>query len=139
NTVFNASGYGEGERFFASITVATNARGTANFSLTVTIAIPSDQFITATATDPVGNTSQFSNCLPVSVANPPDPPPGGGGGTASQGIGGMETQPVAVPVPISLPSHAERDLFFGMVWREWQRVGLRKEEGRTGGSSALQA
>jgi parallel beta-helix repeat protein len=106
NTVCNASGYGEGERFFASITVATDARGMASFSLTVALAISTDQFITATATDPVGNTSQFSNCVAVTMPNPPVPPPGGGGGMASQDFGRMDAYPNATPSTIPLRSDA---------------------------------
>ena len=65
NTVCNPSGYGEGEHFLASITVTTDADGTANFTLTLAFPVPPGQFLTATATDPANDTSAFSNCLEV--------------------------------------------------------------------------
>ena len=65
NTVCNPSGYGEGEHFLASITVTTDADGTANFTLALAFSVPPGQFLTSTATDPANNTSAFSNCLEV--------------------------------------------------------------------------
>jgi hypothetical protein len=64
NSVCNPNG-GEGERFLASTTVITDADGNASFSLTVAIGVDPGQFIAATATDPAGNTSQFSQCAEV--------------------------------------------------------------------------
>lgn len=55
------SGYGEG-LFLAGITVTTNASGVASFHEIVDVSIAPGQFITATATDPAGNTSEFSAC-----------------------------------------------------------------------------
>ncbi len=73
NTECDPSGFGEGERFLASITVATDASGNASFTLILGLPVDPGQFITATATDPVGNTSQFSNCVEVGMADPPAP------------------------------------------------------------------
>ncbi len=65
NDECNPSGYGEGEQFLASLTVTTDADGNAGFSLTVAVAVDPGRFITATATDPDGNTSAFSACVAV--------------------------------------------------------------------------
>jgi hypothetical protein len=68
NLACDPSGYGEGERFLDSMTVTTNSNGNASFTATVEDTVPPGQFITATATDPNGNTSEFSLCRPVTVA-----------------------------------------------------------------------
>ncbi len=59
NAEVDASGYGEGETWLGSLDVQTNAQSTVGFSFP----LESDsfgRFITATATDPAGNTSEFS-------------------------------------------------------------------------------
>jgi CSLREA domain-containing protein len=66
NASCDPSGYGEGHRWVKRITVTTDASGnaalTALFPGTI---FDTANFITATATDPAGNTSEFSNCIPV--------------------------------------------------------------------------
>lgn len=57
----HASGYGEGEEFIGSTTVTTDGSGHGEFTLPW--AQPSADPITATATDPAGNTSEFSECF----------------------------------------------------------------------------
>jgi hypothetical protein len=58
------AGNDEGQYFVGSANVVTNGVGTATFSggsaVHLTAAVPSGYVITATATDPNGNTSQFS-------------------------------------------------------------------------------
>jgi hypothetical protein len=66
NTVCNPSGYGEGQQVLDSQAVATDDTGSVSFVITLSIEVPPGQFITATATDPGNNTSQFSACQPVS-------------------------------------------------------------------------
>jgi hypothetical protein len=56
---------GQGERFFAAVTVTTDAGGNAGFTLSLAIDVPPGAFLTATATDPNDNTSAFSQ--PVAV------------------------------------------------------------------------
>lgn len=57
------SGHGEGQRFLGSTTVITNGSGNANYDTTLAAASTFGEFITATATDPVGNTSEFSAAI----------------------------------------------------------------------------
>jgi len=60
NRINDPSGYGEGEIWLGSIGVTTSGTGNASFSVTFTNATPVDRFITATATDPFGSTSELS-------------------------------------------------------------------------------
>jgi titin len=60
NTEMDPSGYGEGEIYLGETTVYTGGAGTALFSANINVAPPPGSFITATATDPDGNTSEFS-------------------------------------------------------------------------------
>jgi hypothetical protein len=70
NSVCHPSGYGEGERFLGWVTVPTDGTGVGNFTVTLDGDVSVGEFITATATDPIGNTSQFSKCMPVDSALP---------------------------------------------------------------------
>ena len=62
------SGFGEGQIFLGMANVATDASGTVAFSMTLPINVPVGRFITVTATDSQGNTSEFSQCRVVSFA-----------------------------------------------------------------------
>ncbi len=62
------SGYGEGKTFLEARDVTTDAAGNAAFSLTLNTVVQPGQVITATATDPGGNTSEFSNCVQAKQA-----------------------------------------------------------------------
>ena len=68
--VCDASGNGEGHTFLAATTITTSAGCDGDVGTTVQPAIAVGQFITATATDPNGNTSEFSNCVPVTGDGP---------------------------------------------------------------------
>lgn len=63
----DATGYGEGERFVGAADVLTNANGNANFNVTLSEAVASGEYITATATNPDGSTSEFSACAHASA------------------------------------------------------------------------
>ena len=60
------SGYGEGQRFLGSATVTTDSEGNGSFDVTLSVPTGANELVTATATDPNGNTSEFS-----AVANRP--------------------------------------------------------------------
>ena len=63
--VCDASGFGEGEIYLGADTVTTDAGGDIAFSITLAAAAPGGWFITATATDAAGSTSEFSQCAEI--------------------------------------------------------------------------
>ncbi len=63
----NTTGFGDGQTWLGYVTLSTDGGGNASFSATFTNAAPIDQFITATATDPNNNTSEFSHWVTVSA------------------------------------------------------------------------
>ncbi|HKP11149.1 MAG TPA: BACON domain-containing carbohydrate-binding protein, partial [Blastocatellia bacterium] len=69
NDICDPSGNGEGQLFLGSATATTNAGGNATFSATLAGAATTGQFITATATDAAGNTSEFSQCIAYGAAD----------------------------------------------------------------------
>ncbi len=64
STACNASGFGEGQEFIGFTNVTTDGSGNASFNLPIAFAIPASSSISATATDPANNTSEFSRCFP---------------------------------------------------------------------------
>ncbi len=60
--VCDASGRGEGQTFLGSTTISTDSSCSANINATLAVVVPAGNILTATATDPNGNTSEFSNC-----------------------------------------------------------------------------
>lgn len=62
NTACDPSGYGEGETFIGFTSVTTDAAGNASFTTMLSTNVGC-RSVTATATDPLGNTSEFSTCL----------------------------------------------------------------------------
>jgi hypothetical protein len=56
----NPSGFGEGQRYLGSVVVTTDANGNAKFVVELSAATANGEVVTATATDPGGNTSEFS-------------------------------------------------------------------------------
>jgi len=61
NVACDPSGYGQGQKRIAGTTLSTGAAGHTSFGVSLTA--PPDQFVTATATDSAGNTSEFSPCV----------------------------------------------------------------------------
>ncbi len=59
------SGYGEGQTLIASTTVTTTAGGTGSFGVSLPLVATYTQFVTATATGPQNNTSEYSKAAPV--------------------------------------------------------------------------
>lgn len=54
----------EGQRYLGSLVVATDGGGVAGFGTAFASGLNGGEFVTATATDAAGNTSEFSNCFP---------------------------------------------------------------------------
>jgi hypothetical protein len=65
NSDCNPSGYGEGQVFLGSLAVMTDAAGNGSFTAHLGAVVDPGQYLTATATDSSGNTSQFSQCVVV--------------------------------------------------------------------------
>jgi parallel beta-helix repeat protein len=65
NSTCEASGNGEGRVYLGSTSVTTNGSCLAAINVTLPVAVAAGQFITATATDSAGNTSEFSACRVV--------------------------------------------------------------------------
>jgi IPT/TIG domain len=68
----------EGETYLGSTEVTTNGSGNASFDITLPANVEPGARITATATDPDGNTSEFSQRIVFSINFPTSGPPAGG-------------------------------------------------------------
>jgi hypothetical protein len=70
NTAADASGNGEGQRYLGFTTVTTNGGGNASFNVNLAGGLsPTQKVISATATDPTNNTSEFSATVTATVTN----------------------------------------------------------------------
>ncbi|MBI4547122.1 MAG: hypothetical protein HY707_04025 [Ignavibacteriae bacterium] len=63
NDARDPSHFGEGQTWIGSTTLSCDAAGRADITVTFSTDVSPDQFITATAIDPFGNTSEFSRAL----------------------------------------------------------------------------
>jgi hypothetical protein len=62
----DASGFGEGEVFLGAGPVSTGVGGEVDFEILLPATLPAGWVVTATATlEPVGATSEFSACIPI--------------------------------------------------------------------------
>ncbi len=68
----DSSGFGEGSTFLGAFNVTTDGAGDAGFNQNAGSGGVGGQFITATATDPSGNTSEFSACVLAAVSTDAD-------------------------------------------------------------------
>jgi hypothetical protein len=70
------SGNGEGQTFLGSTNVLTGPACVGSFNVTIPFALAAGQVVTATATDPNNNTSEYSACVTVTggCSKPPAPP-----------------------------------------------------------------
>jgi hypothetical protein len=90
NPQCHSSGFGQGKTFIGTTNVMTDGSCNAPINVTLPVNVQSGHVITATATDPTGNTSEFSACVVVnpnagrisptprprpSVTSRPTPPP----------------------------------------------------------------
>jgi parallel beta-helix repeat protein len=64
NEVGNPSGYGKGQTFIGSTQVTTGADCSGSFTAVFPVTLSRSEVVTMTATDPSGNTSEFSNWTP---------------------------------------------------------------------------
>lgn len=84
------SGYGEGETLLTAVTVVTDGSCHGGFSVTLPAAVTPGAWITATATDAAGNTSELSAALAVlDVGNQPPVANAGTDRQAAVGTGCM--------------------------------------------------
>ncbi len=65
NPTCDPSGNGEGQTFIGSTSVMTDSGGNAAINVTLPVGVSLSQVVTSTATDPTGNTSEFSECVAV--------------------------------------------------------------------------
>ena len=79
-------GHVEGETYLTSLSVMTDGFGNATFEVDVPVVLSAGQVVTATATDPDGNTSEFSQRLVFTVY----PLSGQAGQTTDVTVMGME-------------------------------------------------
>ena len=82
NAACDPSGFGEGQVFLGTAMLTTDAGGTGSVIAVFGVGTPLNQFVTATATSPANDTSDFSNCrafrlqAPFTADSvPPLPPP----------------------------------------------------------------
>ncbi|HEY0457953.1 MAG TPA: FG-GAP-like repeat-containing protein [Pyrinomonadaceae bacterium] len=68
NAAADASGFGEGQQFIGTASVAVPAGCQANFSVTLPRTLANARCISAAATDPDGSTSEFSPCAAIKTA-----------------------------------------------------------------------
>lgn len=66
------TGYGQGQRYLGTATVTTDGSGNASFDVTLSASTAVGELISATATDPSGDTSEFSAV--GAVTDPPSSP-----------------------------------------------------------------
>jgi hypothetical protein len=68
NASADPSGFGQGQVLLGSVTATTDSSGNTSFTATFPVGVTVGQFISATATDPSGNTSEFSQDITVTAA-----------------------------------------------------------------------
>jgi hypothetical protein len=63
----NALGYGEGSVFLGQTNLTLGATCSSNFTVSLPVFVPAGWVVTATATDPANNTSEFSAWIPAVI------------------------------------------------------------------------
>jgi titin len=69
NSALDPSSHGEGRTYLGFVVVATDGAGVGSFSVTLSGAVPVGEFVTATATNAAGSTSEFSQGVEVVEGN----------------------------------------------------------------------
>ena len=103
NSACDASTYGEGEYPLGSMVVDSNLTGRVVFSTTVPFNVPLNHFITATATNGSGNTSEFGPCQAVGPNN--------------------VTWPLAYRLPLAMPTPPDASTWQGEIDQYLSRPG----------------
>jgi hypothetical protein len=67
NSAVDPLGHGEGAQFFGTTSVNTDGNGNATINVMLPVSLPAGRAVTATATDPNGNTSEFSAADPTTA------------------------------------------------------------------------
>ena len=85
------SGFGQGQTLLGTRQVITDGSGNAAFTVSFSTAVPVGQFISATATDLLNNTSEFSATIQITggTVTPNQPPAAGVGGPYTINEGGF--------------------------------------------------
>lgn len=100
NVACDPSGFGEGQTFIGFQNVTTDAGGNAPISFMSSTAVTPGQFVTTTAIDPAGNTSEFSQCIQVTGGALP-PPTTPGAPTIGSATPGNSQATISFTAPVS--------------------------------------
>jgi hypothetical protein len=92
NPTADPSGYGQGQVLIGSITVTTDDNGNASFTA-IFAKVPVGWYISATATDPIGDTSEFAQDVQVTRAHAS----GSSSSSAVLGVSSVSIAPLASP------------------------------------------
>jgi hypothetical protein len=90
----------QGETYLGSVLVVTDGSGNGTFATDVAFVLPAGQSVTATAIDPAGNTSEFSQHILFAM----DPPSGPQGGGVASTLTGMLFEPGATVAVGGVPA-----------------------------------
>jgi CSLREA domain-containing protein len=114
------SGNGEGKKFVGFTNVITDASGNAPLSVNIASASFDGPYLTATATDPANNTSEFSNCVTAlgfsyTVNSAADTDDGSctfaaGGCTLREAINAANSNPEANGIKFDIPGSGVRTI-----------------------------
>jgi len=113
------SGYGEGAQLLGSAVVTTDGDGNAAIHASLPVAAAAGQVVTATATDPANNTSEFSACIPVTLEATPTPSP------TPEPTATPSPTPPPTPAPVQGDTDCDRDVdAVDALWVLRQVAGL---------------
>ena len=104
NTACDPSTYGEGEHIIDQRSFTTDFTGNAAINVTLASQVPGGYSLTSTATDPSGNTSEFSQCVTVTTQAPATPTPGATATPTQPAEGTPDPTSTYTPTPTPTPS-----------------------------------